>query len=140
MSSRFSRASASHGKQCVRSFFTTKALAPPATIFFPLRTPVVRPFHTPVTHLREQCGVRGLSRTSTRIWRNPPTTFGFRLQLRFRVPVYIELYYIFASVWGHKVYTIYSILFIVFIILLVVTASSPSRCCPSSSPWRDSRW
>ena len=31
-------------------------------------------------------------------------------------------YYIFASVWGHKVYTIYSILFIVFIILLIVTA------------------
>jgi hypothetical protein len=36
--------------------------------------------------------------------------------------IYIELYYVFASVWGHKVYTIYSILFIVFIILVVVTA------------------
>lgn len=36
--------------------------------------------------------------------------------------IYIELYYIFASVWGHKIYTIYSILFIVFIILLIVTA------------------
>ncbi|KAK3255051.1 Transmembrane 9 super member 2 [Cymbomonas tetramitiformis] len=36
--------------------------------------------------------------------------------------IYIELYYIFASIWGHKVYTIYSILFIVFIILLIVTA------------------
>ncbi|PSC72630.1 phagocytic receptor 1b [Micractinium conductrix] len=36
--------------------------------------------------------------------------------------IYIELYYIFASVWGHKVYTIYSILFIVFLILCVVTA------------------
>ncbi len=36
--------------------------------------------------------------------------------------IYIELYYIFASVWGHKVYTIYSILFIVFVILLIVTA------------------
>ncbi|KFM26763.1 Putative phagocytic receptor 1b [Auxenochlorella protothecoides] len=36
--------------------------------------------------------------------------------------IYIELYYIFASVWGHKVYTIYSILFIVFCILCVVTA------------------
>lgn len=30
--------------------------------------------------------------------------------------------YIFASVWGHKVYTIYSILFIVFLILIIVTA------------------
>jgi hypothetical protein len=36
--------------------------------------------------------------------------------------IYIELYYIFASIWGHKVYTIYSILFIVFIILIIVTA------------------
>ena len=36
--------------------------------------------------------------------------------------IYIELYYIFASVWGHKVYTIYPILFIVFIILVIVTA------------------
>ncbi len=34
----------------------------------------------------------------------------------------LRRYYIFASVWGHKVYTIYSILFIVFIILLIVTA------------------
>ncbi|CAL9100271.1 phagocytic receptor [Musa troglodytarum] len=36
--------------------------------------------------------------------------------------IYIELYYIFASVWGHRSYIIYSILFIVFIILLIVTA------------------
>ena len=36
--------------------------------------------------------------------------------------IYIELYYIFASVWGHKIYTIYSILCIVFAILLIVTA------------------
>lgn len=36
--------------------------------------------------------------------------------------IYIELFYIFASVWGHQIYTIYSILFIVFIILLIVTA------------------
>jgi len=36
--------------------------------------------------------------------------------------IYIELYYIFASVWGHRIYTIYSILFMVFIILIIVTA------------------
>ncbi|GMH26821.1 hypothetical protein Nepgr_028664 [Nepenthes gracilis] len=36
--------------------------------------------------------------------------------------IYIELYYIFASIWGHKIYTIYSILFIVFIILSIATA------------------
>ncbi|KAJ6369475.1 hypothetical protein OIU76_027826 [Salix suchowensis] len=36
--------------------------------------------------------------------------------------IYIELYYIFASVWGHRIYTLYSFLLIVFIILLIVTA------------------
>jgi len=36
--------------------------------------------------------------------------------------IYIELYYIFASVWGHRIYTIYSILSIVFVILIIVTA------------------
>ena len=36
--------------------------------------------------------------------------------------IYIELYYVFASVWGHKMYTVFSILFIVFLILTLVTA------------------
>nr|XP_009388310.1 PREDICTED: transmembrane 9 superfamily member 2-like [Musa acuminata subsp. malaccensis] len=36
--------------------------------------------------------------------------------------IYVELYYIFARVWGHNIYTIYSMLFIVFIILIIVTA------------------
>ncbi|CAN4087567.1 unnamed protein product [Withania somnifera] len=36
--------------------------------------------------------------------------------------IYVELYYIFESVWGKKIYTIYSILFIVFILLLIVSA------------------
>ena len=36
--------------------------------------------------------------------------------------VYIELYYVFATVWGHKLYTIYSVLFIVFVLLLITTA------------------
>jgi hypothetical protein len=35
--------------------------------------------------------------------------------------IYIELYYIFASLWANKIYTIYSIIFIVFIILIIVT-------------------
>lgn len=34
----------------------------------------------------------------------------------------IELYYIFATVWGHKLYTLYGILIIVFCILLIVTS------------------
>ena len=36
--------------------------------------------------------------------------------------IYIEIHYIFASVWGHKTYTVYIILLIVFIILLIVTS------------------
>jgi len=36
--------------------------------------------------------------------------------------VYIELHYVFASIWTYKVYTIFSILLVVFLILTVVTA------------------
>ncbi|XP_028098207.1 transmembrane 9 superfamily member 2-like [Camellia sinensis] len=36
--------------------------------------------------------------------------------------IYVELYYLFVSVWGLRAYTIYAILFIVFIILVIVTA------------------
>lgn len=34
----------------------------------------------------------------------------------------VELYYIFATLWGREQYTLYGILFIVFVILLSVTA------------------
>jgi transmembrane 9 superfamily protein 1 len=34
----------------------------------------------------------------------------------------IELYYIFVTIWGHKLYTLYGILIIVFCILLLVTS------------------
>lgn len=34
----------------------------------------------------------------------------------------VELYYIFATLWGREQYTLYGILFVVFIILLSVTA------------------
>merc|ERR1711898_35557 len=36
--------------------------------------------------------------------------------------IYIELHYIFASLWGYKLYTLYGVLFLVFLILLVVTS------------------
>ena len=35
--------------------------------------------------------------------------------------VSVELYYIFATTWGHEQYTLYGILFVVYIILLSVT-------------------
>jgi hypothetical protein len=36
--------------------------------------------------------------------------------------IYIELYYVFNSVWGHHQYTLYGVLFLVFLILIIVTA------------------
>mmetsp|Transcript_6274 Transcript_6274/g.9514 ORF Transcript_6274/g.9514 Transcript_6274/m.9514 type:complete len:602 (-) Transcript_6274:315-2120(-) len=36
--------------------------------------------------------------------------------------IYIELHYIFASVWGHKIYTLFGILFLAFVMLLIVTS------------------
>merc|ERR1712072_64472 len=36
--------------------------------------------------------------------------------------IYIELHYIFASLWGHKIYTLFGILFLAFIMLIIVTA------------------
>eukprot|EP00756_Hemistasia_phaeocysticola_P066324 Hpha_TRINITY_DN9155_c0_g1::TRINITY_DN9155_c0_g1_i1::g.94417::m.94417 len=35
--------------------------------------------------------------------------------------IYVELYYVFISLWGHQLYTPYSILYLVFGILLMVT-------------------
>lgn len=36
--------------------------------------------------------------------------------------IYIELHYIFASVWGHKLYTLYGILFLAVGMLFIVTS------------------
>jgi len=36
--------------------------------------------------------------------------------------IYIELFYVFASVWGHSHYTLYGILMLVAVILVIVTA------------------
>mmetsp|Transcript_19511 Transcript_19511/g.54326 ORF Transcript_19511/g.54326 Transcript_19511/m.54326 type:complete len:583 (-) Transcript_19511:43-1791(-) len=36
--------------------------------------------------------------------------------------IYIELYYVFASVWGHQLYSLYGILLLVFLILVIVTS------------------
>ena len=36
--------------------------------------------------------------------------------------IYIELHYIFASIWGHKIYTLFGILYIAFVMLTTVTA------------------
>mmetsp|Transcript_23688 Transcript_23688/g.11407 ORF Transcript_23688/g.11407 Transcript_23688/m.11407 type:complete len:86 (+) Transcript_23688:624-881(+) len=37
--------------------------------------------------------------------------------------IYIELHYVFQSVWGYHFYTLYGILFLAFILLIAVTAT-----------------
>ena len=41
--------------------------------------------------------------------------------------IYIELHYIFASVWGHKLYTLYGILFLAVGMLVVGMLNRKSR-------------
>ena len=36
--------------------------------------------------------------------------------------IYIETHYIFASIWGHKIYSLFGILFLAFVLLLCVTS------------------
>ncbi len=36
--------------------------------------------------------------------------------------IYIELHHIFASMWGHQIYTLFGILFLAFILLVIVTS------------------
>jgi hypothetical protein len=36
--------------------------------------------------------------------------------------IYIELHYIFASMWGHQIYTLFGILLLAFILLVIVTS------------------
>mmetsp|Transcript_7532 Transcript_7532/g.11385 ORF Transcript_7532/g.11385 Transcript_7532/m.11385 type:complete len:636 (+) Transcript_7532:64-1971(+) len=36
--------------------------------------------------------------------------------------IYIELYYIFASMWGHQIYTLFGILMLAFILLVIVVS------------------
>jgi hypothetical protein len=35
---------------------------------------------------------------------------------------YIELHYIFASIWGHKIYSLFGILLLAFVMLVIVTS------------------
>eukprot|EP01104_Vermistella_antarctica_P015995 TRINITY_DN5360_c0_g1_i1.p1 TRINITY_DN5360_c0_g1~~TRINITY_DN5360_c0_g1_i1.p1 ORF type:complete len:590 (+),score=143.91 TRINITY_DN5360_c0_g1_i1:203-1972(+) len=54
--------------------------------------------------------------------------------------IYIELYYVFISLWGHTTYHLYTILFIVFIILLTVTACVTIALTYCQLSMEDHRW
>eukprot|EP00727_Mastigamoeba_balamuthi_P010377 m51a1_g5962 putative EMP70 family protein (597) ;mRNA; r:166004-168001 len=54
--------------------------------------------------------------------------------------IYIELFYIYASVWGHSYYSLYGILFVVFIILLLVAACITVALTYFQLSMEDYRW
>lgn len=54
--------------------------------------------------------------------------------------IYIELHYIFASVWGHEVYTLYGILALAFLLLLIVTAACSVALTYFQLAGEDHRW
>ncbi|CDP05450.1 unnamed protein product [Coffea canephora] len=54
--------------------------------------------------------------------------------------LYVELYYIFAAIRGHRVYTLYGILFIVFILAVVITALVSIVLTYSQLSAEDHRW
>jgi len=54
--------------------------------------------------------------------------------------IYIEIHYLYASLWGHAAYGLYGILLLVFIILLVVTASVTVALTYFQLSIEDHRW
>lgn len=54
--------------------------------------------------------------------------------------IYIELYYVYTSVWGHNSYTLYGILFLVYLILLIVTACITIALTYFQLSMEDHRW
>lgn len=54
--------------------------------------------------------------------------------------IYIELHYIFASMWGHHVYTLFGILFFAFVLLVVVTSAITVALLYFQLSREDHRW
>jgi len=54
--------------------------------------------------------------------------------------IYIELHYIFASVWGHQIYTLFGILFLAFILLTIVVSFVVVALCYFQLAREDHRW
>jgi len=54
--------------------------------------------------------------------------------------IYIELFYIYSSVWGHSTYQLFGILFLVAIILLIVTACITVALTYFQLSMEDHRW
>ena len=54
--------------------------------------------------------------------------------------IYVELYYVFISIWGHQLFTPFGILYLVFVILLLVTACITVSLTYLQLSGEDHRW
>eukprot|EP01103_Thecamoeba_quadrilineata_P019380 TRINITY_DN7821_c0_g1_i1.p1 TRINITY_DN7821_c0_g1~~TRINITY_DN7821_c0_g1_i1.p1 ORF type:complete len:607 (-),score=70.80 TRINITY_DN7821_c0_g1_i1:75-1829(-) len=54
--------------------------------------------------------------------------------------IYIELYYVYTSIWGHNSYTLFGILMIVFFLLIIVTACITIALTYFQLSMEDHRW
>jgi len=54
--------------------------------------------------------------------------------------IYIELHYIFASMWGHQIYTLFGILFFAFILIVIVTGFNTVALLYFQLAREDHRW
>ena len=54
--------------------------------------------------------------------------------------VYIELHYIFTSMWGHQIYTLFGVLFFAFMLLVIVTSSITVSLLYFQLAREDHRW
>jgi hypothetical protein len=73
----------------------------------------------------------GAPTRTTKVAREIPTEIPWYRSRTFQVliagflpfsAIYIELHYIFASMWGHQIYTLFGILLLAFLLLVVVTS------------------
>jgi hypothetical protein len=54
--------------------------------------------------------------------------------------IYIEMFYIFSSLWGHSTYQLFGVIFIVFLILLIVCACITIALTYFQLSLEDHRW
>jgi len=69
---------------------------------------------------RTNKAIREIPRTT--IWYQQPLVQIFMGGFLPFSAIYIELHYIFAAIWGHKIYTLFGILFLAYVMLVIVSS------------------
>eukprot|EP01083_Nonionella_stella_P018681 51954_1 len=54
--------------------------------------------------------------------------------------IYVELHYIFTSMWGHQIYTMFNVLFCAFVLLVIVTSAITVSLLYFQLSREDHRW